>query len=79
MDKFERARLLLEITERIALHSGKLTAIGSAAMAELMKINEEFRQEAVAKAEAANPVEQPADDEVDLFDDNDDDNVDRRL
>ena len=78
MDKLERARMLLEITERVALHSGKLTAIGSAAMSELMDINEEFRQEAAAKAEVAKPVEQPVDDEVDLFDD-DDDNVDRRL
>lgn len=82
MDSLERARMLLEITERAALHSGKFTAITSAAMDELLRINEELRQDAMAKAEAAKPVEQPGDDEVDLFDDDetdDGDNVQRRL
>lgn len=82
MDTLARAKMLLEITERAALHSGKFTAITGAAMDELLRINEELRQDAMAKAEAAKPVEQPVEDEVDLFDDDEtdnDDNIQRRL
>lgn len=41
---------LLGIVEKAAAHSGKLSAIMSAAMNRLMEINEDLRQESIAAA-----------------------------
>lgn len=73
----ERARMLLEITERATLHGGKLAAITGAAINELLQINEELRQDAMAKAEAVKPIAVVSADDDDETDD--DDNVQRRL
>ena len=49
---YERAYILLEVTEKCAQHSGKLNSLGGAALSELLAMNEEVRAEAAAKAKA---------------------------
>lgn len=67
-EDLHRVWALLEIVEKCAGHSGKLSAISNAATRELLDMNEDIRQEAMANRVVAPPPRdaEPAEEDVEI-------------